>query len=417
MDEMVLLPTEGVAEAVTRPDTNPWLDTEGRWIGRWMRTVGMALFSPVRLMKGTPVGASTAKAVRFCTLTSLGIVVLGGAVAVAMFALPMMARGTAGTGVFVAITGLAWGVLVLFLAVSAIVIVALVWGLLAHALLRLTGPTHAGPARTVQAFLYASAGNAPTAVPCVGVYLMPLGLLWWWGSAAAMLVEGQKVRAWRAIVASSVVPVLSLILIVATAGFAYVQASQGVASARATVATYPWHIPPRDAFDLLLGHARAHGGRGPDHAARVLLNYTHDPARPVQWSATFPTMLPELRALPPSVREARLEQLADEVGAGTDRPAAAHRVDDLVFMYTGVDLLNPQDPNLWVIVQCPDPEAGRTFQPDTTVVVVCADGSVTRYDDRDFGAALERQNGLRRSLGVPEAPDPRHVLHVRPKSP
>ncbi|MBM4107655.1 MAG: hypothetical protein FJ255_02405 [Phycisphaerae bacterium] len=409
MDDAVLLPTEGVAEEVTRANTNPWLDGKGRWVTRWLTTVAMALFSPVRLMRGTPEGSRTSAAGRFCAVTSAAFLALGASLIAAMFLMPGLGRGGG------MVRALAWAGLGLVVGVVGLTGIAALWGLAAHGVLRLTGPTHAGPARTVQCTLYASAGNVLMAVPWFGFYLWPFSILWWWGSAAAMVVEAQKVRVWRAIVGTAVIPALGLAAIGGTVGVALWTARQAVATVQATAAaSFMQPIPPRDAFGLLIQHAEANAGVAPDHAARALLGYTPDPTRPAQWGGSFPTMLPELRTQSPAERIRRLDELAALVGAGTPNPAAAHRVDDLVFMYTGVDLLQPQDGGLWVIVKCPDPDLGDPPFGPRPVEVIRADGSGRNLRVEDLPAEVDRQNELRRALGVPEIPDPMRVQRVRP---
>lgn len=412
MDDMVLLPTEGVREEVTRPGVNPWLEGEGSWLWRWIRTVGMALFSPVGLMKATPMSASTGRAARFCFFTHLVIFFTLYAFVLFAFAYPWMMGGTRLTGV---LSGLVFTTLGILATAAIFLLLALLWGLTAHGVLRLTGPTQAGLARTIQALCYSSACNAITGVPCLGVYLWPFGVLWWWGSAAAMLVEGQRVRPWRAILATSIVPALILAGVAAMVAMTWTWTRSAAATVSAAAASLA-SVPPRDAHRLLLDHAQAHDGRGPDHAARILLPYLPHSASPGRGGAFPPTMLTELRALPADQREARLKELAEGVGADTDRPAAAHRVDDLVFMYTGVNLLSPQDPALWVIVRCPDPEASAGFAAGNPLLVVQADGTVMNLSEVQFTPAIVEQNNLRRSLGVPEIPDPRQVLRVRPGS-
>lgn len=409
MDEMVLLPTEGVAEEITRPDVNPWLDGTGSWATRWLKTVGMALFGPVRLMKGTPDGAPTAPAGRFCALTNGVYLLFGASLLVAAMVFPFFAGGGGVSAAMSVLAGVG-------AALVAIPLLAAVWGLAAHGVLRLTGPTHKGPARTVQALFYASGCNALMAVPCLGFYLVPFAMLWWWGSAAAMIVEGQKVRVWRAIVATAVVPLLCLAALVASVGVAMWQARQAMATVQAA-GVLPQSVPPLAAHRLLVLYAEANAGAGPDHAARVLLAYTPDSSKPLPWAGGGPMTLRTLRLQPPAERDRQLDQMATLVGAGMPNPAAAHRVDDLVFMYTGVDLLQPQDAGLWVVVQCPDPDLGPPPFATTPIVVVRADGTSRNVRPSDLPAEVDRQNELRRSLGVPEIPDPTRVQQVRPGPP
>ena len=60
MDDMVLLPTEGVREEQTKVEMNPWLERDKRGFFRaWLSTTMKALGTPNRLMEATPDNAST----------------------------------------------------------------------------------------------------------------------------------------------------------------------------------------------------------------------------------------------------------------------------------------------------------------------------------------------------------------------
>ncbi len=66
MDEMVLLPTEGIEEEQTKVDTMPWLERDKRGAVRaWFASVRMALVTPGRLIHTVPESTPVSSAVWF----------------------------------------------------------------------------------------------------------------------------------------------------------------------------------------------------------------------------------------------------------------------------------------------------------------------------------------------------------------
>jgi hypothetical protein len=80
-------------------------------------------------------------------------------------------------------------------ALIGMILYLLLWGVVAHAVLRVTGKTEFDLWRTYQATMYSSGANALAAIPLLGT---SLGWIWWMASAVAMVKEGQKVLAARA---------------------------------------------------------------------------------------------------------------------------------------------------------------------------------------------------------------------------
>jgi hypothetical protein len=84
MDRMVLLPAEGVAEARTKPDANPWLERKDRgFFKAWIATVGKSLAGQAALMRGLGDQVRPAEAWRFALL--ILVVWLGVGVALPLF--------------------------------------------------------------------------------------------------------------------------------------------------------------------------------------------------------------------------------------------------------------------------------------------------------------------------------------------
>ncbi len=205
MDDMVLLPTEGLEEEQTQTFRPAWLDRKKRGVVRsWFSMVGVALTSPGRLIRATPVDSSLPAAFWFAVFTQFLISV---GMLLPFFIVPavmLLATGSGPGGRLFAIAPVG-----AIMAAGALAIVPLLglWGLLAHGLLRLTGPTFAGPRRTCQALCYSSGANALTGIPCLGYYV---GWIWWLVSAVVMVKEGQRVRGPRAAFAVLTGPLLSI---------------------------------------------------------------------------------------------------------------------------------------------------------------------------------------------------------------
>ena len=192
MDEMVLLPTEGVKEEQTVVDSMPWLE-RGKGISgpkAWWLTVWRGMSSPTRLMRATPLESSGGAAVWFgLTVNMLGLVLGMGVMIVFFLIVGMGAGGRMGGGGPFMILGLAS--MLLGWVVSVAVMLA-VWGLLTHALLCLGGKRAGTLARTYQALGYSAGPMIICAIPCLGVYLSLVGWIWWMIGATFMLKEGQK---------------------------------------------------------------------------------------------------------------------------------------------------------------------------------------------------------------------------------
>ncbi len=79
MDQMIVLPTQDVAEQQTQVDRNPWLHRKG-WgsIKAWFVMIGRGMFGPAKLMRATPAATSPWSAIWFACLTIFLCAVTGG---------------------------------------------------------------------------------------------------------------------------------------------------------------------------------------------------------------------------------------------------------------------------------------------------------------------------------------------------
>jgi hypothetical protein len=422
MNEMVLLPAEGLEEKQTQAASNPWLERhrEG-WFRSWFATIGRSLVGPGRLIRGTPVESGLGHAWWFLTATVVAILVVSFIPAMCLmvgFPYVFSASGPppgAPSAGFLAAVMAGTTVVSFLLVIPLILLYVLLWGLVAHGLLRLGGPGHETIRRTFQALCYSSGTYVTSVVPCLGGWLGPG---WWVVSAVLMARAGHKVSGVRATFAVATFPVVLTLLFVA----AYiVLLSVTFASVRSAAATAsPPGLPSQETqvvLDAVLDHAAAREGRGPAHGAQLVIA-----GAITEWdlvamgTATDVSDVPiggmslaRFAALPADDREVIVRSAAEALPAGV----VAHRVGDFVFTFHGMDLADPR-PSLWVVVMCPDPDVNPSAPSAGPIVVGRADGTVLPLVPHGFATVLARQNRLRAAEGLAPLPDPRRVRHGAP---
>ena len=397
MDEMVLAPAEGVAENLTTAPILAWLDKRKKRTAAW-RTIGMAMAQPRRMMDVTPVESSVGRAWYFYTLVMMLVSILSG---VGLFAIGI---GMAGGGIAIAmVVGLAsflvgvYGWLAL-------------WGVVAHGFMKLIGarPKHS-IGRTYQGLCYSSGTMIPSAIPCVGGYLLPLTSIWWMVSAALAVPRAQGARAGRGAIAVLILPVLFYAGTVGWIAFGIFWGFSRISSfSSGLVSAYP-------IYSALTMDAYANNGVPPAHGAFLAVDGTL-PA----FSFTDPSAIdipPQTIAGVPantwqSMTSDQRTQRATALAAGLPPNWAAHRVGHVVFTYNGVNMISPQDPGLWLFVFSPDPADGSAWLPGTSIVAMRADAQPKAFSPTAFPAALAAQNTLRQAYGLPALPDPATVPEI-----
>lgn len=216
IDEMLVLPRDGVPESVSLPDRMPWLERHriGFWkalTGTWVRALG----APSRLAESIPKraadgsgGPTIAPAFGYAMLFTIPYMILG----LSFLLVPMafglvMGMGKTGSGMVIAAASVIAGVAV------ACLVLFFVWAILAHITLRLSGGTPAGFSGTVAALGYSSSVNFISAVPCIGVITIPIGMCWWAVVATLMAMRIQRATPLRAVCAYLVAPLVLLSLV------------------------------------------------------------------------------------------------------------------------------------------------------------------------------------------------------------
>ncbi len=227
MDEMVLLPAEGLDAEQTRVFRTPWLQrkTNG-WFGSWWSTVKMALFSPTKLMHGLAPAPQPGEAIRFAVATYLFMMAVGAAIFTIIGLLGgMFAGSTPGDAMLLPM-------LVMGLYAAGLLIAVLITASLAHLVLRITGGTAHGFGRTIEAACYAAGVSVLILTGCGTHLFWP----WWLISATLMLRQGQRVHGARAALSLLALPIL---LIVAIMLLVVAQQPMGVSLAPAPTAPPP----------------------------------------------------------------------------------------------------------------------------------------------------------------------------------
>lgn len=415
MDEMVLFPTEGVQESQTKIENAPWLERAERGrVRAWFSTVGMALVRPGRLMEMLPEEGTTGQAMLFGLVTVVLIVSLSLS---PFFVLPFLfvpgGGGAIGMGEIVAF------VLVPIVGTAIVLALMFVWGLTIHVLLRITGRTAGDLGHTYQAVFYASGANVGSALPCMGIYV---GWIWYVISTVIMVKWRQRVSGLRAAFAVITFP---LLVIAAVGGFyawLFLSVIPGIPTtgpaAGAPFAGSLLGVPETSpVLDAILVYAGDHDRAGPKHAAELVARgYLRASDLILPESQTQADQIAIGKTTLAGLESMRREPAREEAEAAAAKlppNTVAHRLGDWVFTYHGITLNPPPDGQLWLAVQCLDPD----LNPESSLSEIVAwrgDGKSLSFSDSSFSAGLRQQNFLRRSLGLPSLPDPRQVTHGRP---
>lgn len=425
MDEMVLLPAEGVREEQTEGHRQPWLERgtrRGFW-SAWFGTIGHALVMPGRLMKATPPESPAGKATAFFAITQLAVSIVSVAPFMIFMILPIsMGAGGGSTmsqildallgmGIFFGVMAIAWFISLLLTTGAT------------HGILLITGGCAHGFKRTYQALCYSSGANAVTSVPCLGAYF---GWIWWLVSACIAVKEGQRVHGGRAALAVLTFPVLSLVLVIggyAVLMYSIVSGAGGLAGMTTTAATA---ATQGRAAQIALAINQASGpvahigelmSRGSAVNAYSFMDYTDNTGGGFTTRmSSVPFGHTDLSAYMFSnpAEQRRQEKVAIEM---MDPKTLAYRLGDTVFTHRGIDCskitTGSDAEQLWLVVAWPE-SWGNSPAPAQVIIVGTADGATTSYPPASFDAELATQNALRAKYGLEALPNPGDVTHDAP---
>lgn len=405
MDEMVLLPAEGVEEEETLVEELPWLVRERRgFIKSWFSTIGMALIRPGRVMQLAPVESSTGSAWWFAIVTNVVVLFLS---FIPLMIFPFVAIGRAGgfvAGFLPCCAGL--GV--------SIVLGIAAWGLLTHGALLITGKVSHTIERTYQGICFSSGANIASAVPCLGYYL---GWVWWLVSAVMMVKEGQQVSGLRAAVAVLTLPGLLL------AGGA-IWMNYTVNRSLTMVNAFSLQSETQRVTDAIMQHVELNAYTGPDHALRLAANGSLGASDFVTIGSV--TMVSDIPVNDKTLEDfdamslSQQNDAVDKAAAALPDDVIAHRVGDFVFTCHGAKL-NDCPPDLWIVICAADPGVytlpsapAAATNPTVMVAIGQVDGTVRQIFRTQLAAELADQNDVRAAAGLPPLPDPFTVTHAQP---
>ncbi len=418
MDDMVLRPGLGVEEQFTRPDTMPWLDRSVRGrVRAWFQMIGKGLTAPSQLITATPPDSPVLQAWVFALICTTIFVIPGYFFYAWIYAAQSVTGGV----------GLGWATVPVYaVAILAGVVVCsmfvvLLWTLLAHGVLRVTGRVEHGYRRTCQALLYSAGGNVFTAVPCFGTLV---GSTWWAVSAILMLRRAQGVSGTRAAFAAGALPGLALAGWTGMYALAFILPMTGVFGAGAGFGGSPGSPGYQtSAINTALMTYRSEQGGDPQHAIELLL--TRTPILPAGAGSTALFCDPSSKTTAADVpvgddtltgfeNASRATQLSTvgKVMEAVPEGIVAHRLGDFVFTYHGA--AGGWDPQLWSVVMLADPDVNGPPKDTDLVVIGNANMSVTETTAGELPALLKEQNAYRTTLGLPPLPDPATVTHRRP---
>ena len=413
MDQMSVQPAGGIDENRTARARNPWLDRRRiGWFKAWFSTIGQGLIRPDRLIRATPPNEGTLEAAAYYVVTTCVYYLIALVPFFAMMiAMQRMISGAGGGPSSFILSGMG---MVMFMPLLVMLLFVPLWALVTHGILRLTGTTEHGLGRTWQAVCYGSGGNCFMAVPCLGMHLAWIGWIWWAVTSAVMLVKGQAVTGLRAAVAVFVLPLLLI-----GGFFGWVGYNIYTVSSHTTVMPFNGRLETESLAQALTQyqHQNAHP---PTHAIELLdhQRITAD-SYLVPGTSTFPDDVP-MGTRGNTLNDAWHTSTSQWAAIVQDAVAAlppnvvAHRVGDFVFTCHGIDLASPPDPNLWVVVLSPDPDANAGTPWTGDHWVGTASGQVILVPSGTLAGNLQAENQLRATHGLPPIPDPDTITHASP---
>lgn len=418
MDEMVLRPASGVTEAQTTLDEHPWTTRGGRGlIGRWFKTVGQAMVSPASLGRAIGAHPDLGAAWRFALIT-LAVVMIGGiGLPLGFLGAMALVQGSFDADMFIFFS-------IAFLLYTGVQLFSFIlWALIAHGVLRVSGGADGTIGRTFEVMLYSSGTTAGIAIPCIGPYCgSQIFWVWWIVSACIMLSTAQRVHGGRATLSVLTFPVLAvlaaILMQVGVMMFA-VTAANRITPAGPVGVPGAVGITGQGEARLIAAsmqqYAFGHNNQYPAHVLELAGNGLLDPyAFITNDSWTLPDEVPTPNGTLGDVmalEAAQIRPVARDAAAALPQNVVAYRFGDFVFTYPGITSQD-LDPGLWVLILDWDPDANNS-QNDPVYVGTTAGGVIT-FPRPSMNGRLMEQNLLRAKYGLPPLPDPSTVTHGAP---
>lgn len=414
MDEMVLLPREGVHERQTQVYHLPWSDKDRGFFSRFFGMIGWGMGRPGDIGRALPQTMTTSSALGYSMLLIIIGLVLGlGSLVVFTMALASFGGGgPAFPGMFVFSLLFVFGIVMLGWLVGVFL-----WGLLSHWFLGGVRRDHVTVGRTIQVICLTGGPMILTAVPCLGFYgLQFVGLVWWMIAASIALRPLHGCSGGRATVATIAPPLIAMAVAigVVVAWFYVVFNSFAMMTARGGAM---WagidRARANSVGNAIAAEVSLLGGSYPTHGVEMLRHGTLTESD--LFTSTNMINSISARVIDVPLSSFRFDQRAvDDAVASLPAGVLAHRVGDVVFTWHG--FTPGTDGDLWVAVMAPP--AGSTAATNAASWwAIEADGDVTEVTTVGRLPDLSAQNRLRAGHGLPALPDPETVTDHYPRFP
>jgi len=421
MDDMVLLPAQGLADIQTRQFRMAWTDRQSvGFVRAWWKTLVDGMLKPAELMRASSGAPATIPGWTFF-IVNLAIIFLAGTLIVGLFAVIISGfmggaggAGGASLGRVIAGVGIGGGVTLLVGLIGHGIYLSL-WIALAHLLLKLTGPTKGRFGLSSQAFTYTSGALVLLGTICVWY----IAYVWWLVCAVVALKEIQRVSWTRSVIAALTFPVLSAV----GATVIYIVGMMQIFTTTTTLAGGFGMSLLAEAQTLSAGldtYTRQRNGIYPAHAIELVDKdpniVASDFVGPFTntWTSDIPVGDTDLETYAVATGPARTAAYDAACDALPD-DVIAHRVGDFVFTYHGLDGTMPPDA-MWTLVGYPDPDTNATPTAGTLIAIGYADGSAREVRYSLFQTEFASQNVLRGTHGLPPIPPMHTILHGNPAS-
>lgn len=402
MDEMILIPAEGVSESTAKgiaPTRNPWIyRSELGLIKATFATLRRSFFAPRKLIQEEPVPRQLFQAFGFALLIHY-------ITPLPQYALIFMASRGFGPPPLSTILFMLYAPL---LAILGWVVLAAS----AHLILKLTHQTEHPIARTIEAGLYCSACIFLCVVPILGWLALPIVPIWWLITMSAATVRLHSTSAIRALAATAFLPAIIILAFMAytTHGIAK---SVGRSQAQAPNLHYYASRPINDLWEW-----RRRNNAWPAHSYQAIADHILQPSTLQMPRAR--TGLSDVEVLPSltfraamSLQPNQQAALVSQLNQSLPPDLIAHRLGDIIFTYHGLNAQSYQYgyQGHWLAVWCMHPSqqalniSSRASELQNTRIVFTVDGQELTYDAFTFPIALAAENRARAAINLPPLPD------------
>lgn len=417
MEEMVLLPAEGVRSEDTAPRSVPW--TLRRSLGvvsAWFGTIGWGFAGGTKIGRSLQGVAAPMPALAFAAVTML-IVAVGSNLPMLCLMAPGLFAGGGGAGMGMGAMGWfailqAGASLVAYFAILGTVI------LLSHGVLSACGGATRTLGATVEVICYTCGPLVIMLIPCLGGCISPFAITWWLVCAGMALAARHKAAPWQATLAMVLSGLPAMVIGFVLGWMLLVYSFVGVPMPGAALATGQAGAGVGSMAMAWRIEMASPSIRTPLHAAQFLDSGFVQPSSFLTAGTTLTLADVPVGSLTlADFSDTSGARLADAQRAALAEAAAslpaniiAHRVGDMVFTYHGINPATAAQ-ELWVVIASPLP-ANTIGLP--AIVVGKVGGGTESFTSDAFPAALASQNALRARFGLAPLPGPEKVTHDQP---